>query len=412
MSHRKEIKFNDSRQQVTARFFEENLPTQVKLMTYDEFDAAAAPLKKRHKDQKSLDKAIDALLKKAREQLREQLLVQVEKKAADAAAAQDHSEISCGDAHEKFVQDGRAEGLVEDTLKNRRSIIPRCLEVLKIGKKRPASSIPHDIDSELLIRLRENEGLKPSTIAQYHNYWHVFLEFLIENKYTSVTKFKKLDAPKAPSVSKSLTPEEAEKLVDAAESLDEVLSKFHTRRKHVARVIMMLRYTGMRVHELFHLKLSDIFMEGRARMPDPHVLVGTTVRTKTGLAADSRQVSDKGTVRSIAAPRIFAFLEKDLKTRGPNEVYFLDNGYGSRAYTSKSSITLAVRKCMHKLDIHGVQPCHAFRHTVAIELHENGADLAIVQNFLGHAKPETTASRYFNTERVQRQLGGAAQLLK
>ena len=356
MSHRKEIKFNDGRQQVTARFFEENLPAQVKLMTYDEFDAAAAPLKKRHKDQKSLDNAIDALLKKAREQLREQLLVQAEKKAAAQAAlaAQDHREITCGEAHEKFIQDGRAEGLLADTLKNRRGVIARCFGVLNIDRKQPASSIPQDIDSELLIRLRENEELHPSTISMYHNYWHVFLYYLINKGYTSVRKFKKLDAPKAPSMSKSLTPEEAEKLVAAAESLDEVLSKASTRRRHVARSIMMLRYTGMRAHELYHLKLSDIFIEGRARMPDPHVLVGTTVRTKTGLSADSRQVSDKGTVRSIAAPRILKFLEKDLKGRGPNEIYFLDNGYGSRAYANKGSIAFAIRKCMKKLGIHGV----------------------------------------------------------
>ena len=98
--------------------------------------------------------------------------------------------------------------------------------------------------------------------------------------------------------------------------------------------------------------------------------------------------------------------------RNKNEVWFLDNGCGSRFYAQKTSLTRMMKSVMTEMGIDDVQPCHAFRHTAAIELHEAGADLPTIQHYLGHSNPQTTAQRYLNTERVQRTLGNAAQLLK
>ena len=423
MSHRKEIKMNDGRQQVTARFFEENLPSQVKLMTYDELERRTKQLRKRHKDQAALDAAVEAMLIKERSELRDELLVKAVEQAAkqqrviEEQAAKDATSkrVTIQEAIDAFKQQARVDGLSLATYRKRKYMLKRMFQLAGGNEIIPLRDMTSDIPEDFLVRcitsLRET-GFEQGSVHTYAVVMKSFLNFIKAEGMTTVT-FKEQKLPKRPAcISKALTVDEVERLVRAAEEGSPVLGSTHFRQKQAARAIILLRYTGMRLNELFNLKLSDFYIDGRDRMPFPHVLVGSTVATKTGLRSNSRQVSDKGTVRSIAAERCLDFLRKDFAMRNKNEVWFLDNGCGSRFYAQKTSLTRMMKSVMTEMGIDDVQPCHAFRHTAAIELHEAGADLPTIQHYLGHSNPQTTAQRYLNTERVQRTLGNAAQLLK
>jgi len=400
---------NDAREQVTARFFEPNLPAQVKLMSYAEYRAKVDALVKRHKDDATLNAAIENMLKKAREELREQLLADVKKQAAAAELTKSAAEgKSIRDAHDLWLREGKAADLTQDSLDARLVSLRSCFKVLGLNDSDEVSTIAADIDIEFLPALREKYAA--SSCEKYHKMLHQWLKWCREEGFTDV-QHKYIRQPPVQYISKSLTTEEAERVVLLAENLDERLHYYHSMRVSVQRVILMLRYTGMRLNELYNLKLSDIYLDGRDRMPSPHVLVGSTIKTKTGKRSDARQANDKGTVRSVAAPRLLNYLREDLKNRRPHEVWFLDNGYGQKRWAFKGKVTKSLRRFLGKLGITDVQPCHVFRHTAAIELHENGVDLPLVQHFLGHSNPNTTASRYMNTERIQRGLGDAAQLL-
>ena len=86
-----------------------------------------------------------------------------------------------------------------------------------------------------------------------------------------------------------------------------------------------------------------------------------------------------------------AFLTKDLKDRGTDEVYYLDNGYGAIYFKYEDSLTHAFRKHLRELGIKGVKPLHGFRATVASRLiNLYAVDISHVKEILGHSDISTT----------------------
>ena len=57
---------------------------------------------------------------------------------------------------------------------------------------------------------------------------------------------------------------------------------------------------------------------------------------------------------------------------------------------SPDTITDYVSRYIESSQIGKTGSCHLFRHTMATLMHENGADLTVLQLILGHQKPETT----------------------
>jgi integrase/recombinase XerD len=132
--------------------------------------------------------------------------------------------------------------------------------------------------------------------------------------------------------------------------------------------------TGMRRLEIVNLKLYDIDRERGTVMirqgkgkKDRHIPIG------------ERALAWVGKYIAEARPELLAAAD--------DGTVFL-NSYGEpfdRVY-----LTTLVRGYIRKAKIGKTGGCHLFRHTVATLMLENGADIRIVQEMLGHAKITTT----------------------
>jgi integrase/recombinase XerD len=132
--------------------------------------------------------------------------------------------------------------------------------------------------------------------------------------------------------------------------------------------------TGMRRIEVVNLKLYDIDADR------------STVMIRQGKGKKDRHIP--------IGERALAWLGKYIREARPellaasdDHTVFLDNlgGPFDRVY-----LTTLVRGYVRKAKLGKTGGCHLFRHTVATLMLENGADIRVIQEMLGHAKLTTT----------------------
>ncbi len=83
----------------------------------------------------------------------------------------------------------------------------------------------------------------------------------------------------------------------------------------------------------------------------------------------------------------------------------------SRAPYSVATLQRAFRNAVKTADIHKKASCHSLRHAYATHLLENGVDLIVIQQLLGHRSPKTTAVYAHVTQRLSDHAAGAINAL-
>lgn len=151
------------------------------------------------------------------------------------------------------------------------------------------------------------------------------------------------------------------------ESVD--LSKRFGRRDRA--ILEVLYGCGLRVSELTDLQVSHVYLdEGFVRV--------------VGKGNKERLVP----LGEMAAQAIRAYLEvREEPDRGFEDILFLNKD--GRAL-SRISVFNLVKKQAMAAGIHKEISPHTFRHSFATHLIENGADLRVVQEMLGHESILTT----------------------
>lgn len=136
-------------------------------------------------------------------------------------------------------------------------------------------------------------------------------------------------------------------------------------------VVELLFATGIRVGELVALRLGD-FQPAEGEM----LIRGKGSRQRLALLAD---------------PRALAVLARyhDERQRLPVAHPFLFVNGRDRPLTTQGAATLLRRLARHAGLRRHLTP-HMLRHTIATLLLRNGADIRVVQEFLGHASISTT----------------------
>lgn len=196
---------------------------------------------------------------------------------------------------------------------------------------------------------------------------HSFYRFLLYHNYIQQDPSELLETPKKehhlPDV---LTLDEIDSMIA---QLD--MSKAESHRNRA--IIEMLYGSGLRVSELVNLRLSDIYrQEGFMRI--------------IGKGSKQRLVP----ISPVADQWLQYWLEDrskmDIKPEY-SDIVFL-NRYGRQL--TRAMIFTIIKTLAKQADIHKNISPHTLRHSFATHLLQNGADLRIIQQLLGHEDITTT----------------------
>jgi integrase/recombinase XerD len=166
-----------------------------------------------------------------------------------------------------------------------------------------------------------------------------------------------LKTPKIPKSNPSvLTKEEIKALIEAAP-------------RDKTRLIMELIYSsGLRVSECVTLKVNDLDLNSKI------------INVKSG-----KGNKDRITILSDA---VVAELRRYILTLDKNEQYLFPNSKGSNL--SVRNIQKLIQKAAIKAGITKKTSPHVLRHSFATHLLEDGTDIRLIQELLGHSQLSTT----------------------
>ncbi len=214
---------------------------------------------------------------------------------------------------------------------------------------------------------------KKTTLARKIASLRTFYKYLYRERKVDSNPAMSLINPKRPkSLPKFLTPDEVEQILNN--------TKIETPAGYRNRTILELLWaTGMRISELSGLNFGDLNLEhNEIRVfgkGSKERIILVTDRAKNYL---ERYIE---TARALV-PKGFPVPPQD-----ENSPVFINNtGYRLQTRTIRNVINDVVEKI--NLPKH-VTP-HVFRHSFATHLIENGADLRVVQELLGHASISNT----------------------
>jgi site-specific recombinase XerD len=245
-------------------------------------------------------------------------------------------------------------------------------------RKQLESLTPEDL--EAWAQRLKSEGLAPASIRRKFAVLKIFLNYWVRKRLLdrSPLWLLRLDFGTSRPLTRTLTPGEMRSLLERARKdlgrlparpLTRVDERFRALRD--LAVLELLFATGMRVGEATALRLPDLRLEERSI-----VIPGKGRRQR--LAFLTEEVSFRviqsytATRRSIAADHPHLLLNNALRP------------------LSAQGISAMLRQKASAAGISRHLTPHMIRHTAATFMLQNGADLRIVQEFLGHASVATT----------------------
>ncbi len=206
-----------------------------------------------------------------------------------------------------------------------------------------------------------------TTLARKIAAIRTFYKYLYRERIVDTNPAISLNAPKRPKpLPKFLTTDEIENILNHV--------KIDTPAGFRNRVILELLWaTGMRVSELSGLNFGDLNIENNEIK-----VMGKGAKERIVLISDRAKnylVQYLNTARNLIAPGFNVTNDEDAPIFINNTGYRLQN----------KSIRNAINETVKELELQKKVTPHVFRHSFATRLIENGADLRVVQELLGHA---------------------------
>jgi integrase/recombinase XerD len=213
----------------------------------------------------------------------------------------------------------------------------------------------------------KDRGLAPSSIQRSLSSLRAYFAFLVEEEVLDADPTERLESPSSMRrLPRVLTRDEVIALLEAP-SPDRPM---HWRDR---AILEMLYAAGIRVSELLGLRTGDLDLDGRL------------IRVK-GKGSKERIVPF-GTAAARALERYLREVRPGLDRGGSKGAVFLNQrGTG----LSRMAIWNVVKDAADRSGLEKKVSPHTLRHSFATHLLEGGADLAVVQELLGHADISTT----------------------
>ncbi len=182
---------------------------------------------------------------------------------------------------------------------------------------------------------------------------------------------KSLGSIKTPKIEKSLP------TVLSKREIKQLINACNNRKSKM--IIELLYSSGLRVSELVNLKVEDF-------------------EDKIGWVRGGKGKKDRA---FILSERILADLRHFLKTKGIGEGHIFRNRKGG--ILSPRNIQKIVSTAAKKANIQKHVTPHKLRHSFATHLLENGTDIRVIQELLGHSNLNTTQIyTHISTEQIKK----------
>ena len=244
------------------------------------------------------------------------------------------------------------------------------MDFLSFLKKEGLDSWPTKaVDIDAFLAEQRDLNKATSSISRMISSLRKFYQWLVRQNIQKINPMLEIDSPKKEHrLPVALSVDEVTKLLDQPD----VTKKLGIRDR---ALLETLYATGIRVSELINLKFSDLHEELK-------------LLKVLGKGSKERLIP----ISDVAISWIKSYQEKVrdpllLKSGKYTDTIFLNNRGG--ALTRQAVWQIIKRYCQMAGIRKNVTP-HTLRHTFATHLLENGADLRVVQEILGHSDISTT----------------------
>lgn len=258
-------------------------------------------------------------------------------------------------------------GLSDNTIVSYRRDLEQYLDFLAENQITNWESVDRFFIMSFLKKLTV-EKKSSATITRMVSSLRKFHQFLRQERYTDNDPMQHIETPKkAQKLPKTLSIPEIERLIEAPNTSN----KYGIRDRAILEVMYA---TGLRVTELISLKLDDL-----------HLSLGLIQTIGKG---DKERIIPLG---DLAIKWIQIYLDDSrpkLARKGQDVTALFLNHHG-RGF-SRQGIWKNLKAYVVDAKIEKEVTPHTLRHSFATHLLENGADLRIVQELLGHADISTT----------------------
>lgn len=269
---------------------------------------------------------------------------------------------------EEYIRYLRIErGLADNTIESYNRDLKQYLNYLAKEELEEWSSIDRYTILSFLQHLKE---LKKSsaTIIRMVSSLRKFHQYLKQEQRSSVDPMLHIDTPKkAQLLPKVLSMSEVEKIIETPNT-DEILGLRD-------RAILEVMYaTGLRVSELTELKMADL-----------HLSLGLIQTIGKG---DKERIIPIGDLAIKWIENYLKYSRVKLEKNDKRSSYLFLNHHGRKL--TRQGIWKNLKAVVEKAGIEKEVTPHTLRHSFATHLLENGADLRVVQELLGHSDISTT----------------------
>ena len=209
-------------------------------------------------------------------------------------------------------------------------------------------------------------NLESSSVSNYLSAYKTFYNYYIKIGKININPIDKVDSPKlSKHLPTYLTVEEVDKLLDI-----DIKDAFSARNKSL---LELLYATGLRISELINLEFKNIDLN-------------ECIIRIMGKGSKERIIPINDLAIKYLKIYVKDYRYKLVKKEQNNFVYL--NNHGKKM--TRQGVFKMIKKRTQETYIKKDVSPHTLRHSIATHMLENGADLRIIQEFLGHESIGTT----------------------
>ena len=259
-------------------------------------------------------------------------------------------------------------GLADNSIESYQRDIKHYTQFLEKEKITDWNEIDRYVIVLFLQRLKES-GKSDNSIIRMTSSLRQFHQFMRQEKFTIKDVMQSVDTPKkAETLPKVMSMKEVDKLLETPDTETEIGLR--------DRAILEVMYaTGLRISELINLKMNELHLTmgfiqtiGKGNKERILPIGGMAIQYLNEYLEDSRPIFESRSAEE--SPYVF------LNSRGKG--------------LSRQGVWKNIKKTVQLAGIKQNVTPHMIRHSFATHLLENGADLRIVQELLGHSDISTT----------------------